>query len=150
MAPDIKVLQTQEQYSTFKVAGSLYGIDVTRVQEVVRSLPMTEIPLAASHVRGLINLRGQVATAIGLRELFSFESNKASEAMNVVCNFGGSLISLLVDEIGDVIEVARSTYEPTPPTIPEHLAKYMSGVYKLKDGLLSIVNIDLLFESVNS
>jgi purine-binding chemotaxis protein CheW len=71
MKPKDKML-----YSTFRISGRLYGIDVTRVQEVTKSLPCTRVPLTPKHVKGLINLRGQIATAIELRELFDL---KASE-----------------------------------------------------------------------
>ena len=62
-----------EQFSTFSVSGRLYGIDVKKVQEIVRPLPMTTIPLAQDYVVGLINLRGQVATAISIHKLFGLE-----------------------------------------------------------------------------
>lgn len=138
-----------EQYSTFYVAGRMYGINVTKVQEIVKPMPMTAIPLAEDFVQGLINLRGQVATAIGLRELFGLTDDSQNESMNVVCRCDGNLIALLVDEIGDVIEVSQSSYEVPPRTIPESIRKYMTGVYKLKDSLLSVIDIDRLFKHVN-
>lgn len=132
----------QAQFSTFLLANRLYGIDVTRVQEVVRPLTMTRIPLAQDYVRGLINLRGQVATAIGLRELFELPAEQSRESMNVVCKCDGNLISLLVDEIGDVIEVAQDAFEDSPPTIPGSIRRFMHGVYKVDGPLLSIVDVD--------
>lgn len=142
--------ESKSQFSTFYVAGRLYGIDVTKVQEVVKPMQMTKVPLGADFVRGLINLRGQVATAIGLRELFRLPEDRPGEAMNVVCRCDGNLISLLVDEIGDVIEVDGSAFEATPKTIPDAVRKYMGGVYKLKDSLLSVIDIDRLFKHVNT
>jgi purine-binding chemotaxis protein CheW len=130
------------QYSTFYVAGRLYGIDVTSVQEVVRPMPMTVVPLAKHYVRGLINLRGQVATAIGLRELFELSEECSTELMNVVCKTDGNLVSLQVDEIGDVIEVSRESYEPTPQTLAPNVKRFMSGVYKVGDNLLSVLDIN--------
>lgn len=129
------------QFSTFYVAGRLYGIDVTRVQEVVRPMPMTPIPLAPDYVTGLINLRGQVATAIGLRPLFDLRENPPDLFMNVVCKIDGFLISLQVDEIGDVIEVSSKDFEPTPQTIPAEVRRFMTGIYKVSGALLSIVDI---------
>ncbi len=149
MAPNIQDTEILEQYATFIIADRLCGIDVTKVQEVVRPITMTKIPLAASFIRGLINLRGQVATAIGLRELFGLGSDHR-EPMNVVCQLDGDLVSLLVDEIGDVIEVSRATYEAAPATIPKNLGAYIAGVYKLKDGLLSVIDIEHLFKTVNT
>lgn len=137
------------QYSTFLVAGRLYGIDVTRVQEVVRPMPMTTVPLADTYVKGLINLRGQVATAIGLRELFGLESHDRSDLMNVVCHQEGNLISLQVDEIGDVVEVSTSSFEATPQTLPDNVRRFMSGVFKTEGALLSIIDIDRISGFLN-
>ena len=141
---------TEHQFSTFLVAGRLYGIDVTKVQEIVRPMPITSIPLAPNYVTGLINLRGQVATAIGLRELFGIEEAASSECMNVVCRIEGSLISLHVDQIADVMYVKNEHFESTPQTIPEQVRKYMDGVYKTEGNLLSVVNIDKIRENINA
>ncbi len=137
------------QYSTFYVAGRLYGIDVTRVQEVVRPMPTTSIPLADQYVHGLINLRGQVVTALSLRDLFVLKEAAPKELMNVICKADGSLISLLVDEIGDVVELDSSEFEHTPNTIPEGVRRYMTRVYKVGDNLLSILDVDKIFQSLN-
>lgn len=138
------------QFSTFVVAGRLYGIDVKRVQEVTKALPMTSVPLTQDYVLGLINLRGQISTAIGLRELFQIKGNQPEETMNVVCRVDGILVSLVVDEIGDVLEPPRSDFENAPSTIDEHVRKYMVGVYKLKDTLLSVIDIDKVITVLNS
>lgn len=138
------------QYSTFFVAGRLYGIDVTRVQEVVKPMRMTTVPLAPSFVRGLINLRGQVATAIGLRELFELHQEPSISTMNVICRIDSNLVSLLVDEIGDVIEVSSQDYEKTPQTIPLTVRRFMDGVYKVNSQLLSIIDVDKINEFLNT
>lgn len=148
--PTNKNLATEAQFSTFKIAGRLYGIDVTQVQEIVRFMPMTEIPLAPSYVRGLINLRGQVATAIGLRELFQISEDPPSDFMNVVCKIDGSLISFQVDEICDVVYASQNDFEPTPQTISEKIRCYMDGVYKIGEDLLSILNINLITQHLAS
>jgi len=147
---DAKEACNQHQFSTFYVSGRLYGIDVTKVQEVVRTLPMTPIPLSEDYVLGLINLRGQVATAIGLQELFGFNEQTDGELMNVVCKCEGNLISLQVDGIGDVIEVSEENFEPIPQTISTDVRKFMSGVCKVSDKLLSIIDINLVMKDLNS
>lgn len=139
----------EKQYSTFIVANRLYGIDVTRVQEIVRPMPVTSIPLAPGYVRGLINLRGQVATAIGLRELFGIAEEPPEDFMNVVCKIDGSLISLHVDQIADVMYAKEDHFEPTPQTIPEDVRRFMDGVYKTEGKLLSILNIDRILEALS-
>ena len=123
------------QFSTFYVANRLYGINVSAVQEVTKALAITAVPLAPNFIHGLINLRGQIATAVGLHELFGLK-NKNPELMNVVCREDNMLISLLVDQIGDVVELDENLFENTPDTITDEVAKYMSGVYKTSDELL--------------
>lgn len=137
------------QFSTFYVASRLYGIDVTCVQEVVRPMPITPIPLAPDYVTGLINLRGQVATAIGLRELFGLKDTRPDQFMNVVCRIDGSLISLQADEIGDVTEVMAKDFEPTPQTVPADVRRFMLGIYKISGSLLSIIDIERIGKFLN-
>ena len=138
------------QYSTFYIADRWYGIDVKRVQEVVKPMAMTSVPLAPKYVRGLINLRGQVATAVGLRELFTLADQKDGEPMNVVCKHEGNLLSLQVDAIGDVVEVSHELYEVTPQTVSENIRQFMSGIYKMPGQLLSILEIDEVAKFLNN
>lgn len=139
----------KKQFSTFYLENRLYGIEVGRVQEVVRSMFMTSIPLAPDYVRGLINLRGQVATAIGLRQLFGFLDSIPEDFINIVCKVDGILISFQVDEIGDVIEVSEKDFEQTPNTVSEEVRQYMSGVYKISNSLLSAINVDNIIKYLN-
>jgi purine-binding chemotaxis protein CheW len=141
--------QLKTQYSTFLVAKRMYGIDVTRVQEVVRPMTTTKIPLADAFVHGLINLRGQVVTALSLHDLFKLKEKAPAELMNVICKADGSLISLLVDEIGDVVELDSNEFEQTPNTIPEGVRRFMTKVYKVGDNLLSILDVDKIFHALN-
>lgn len=137
------------QYSTFFVSGRMYGIDVSRVQEVVKPMTMTKIPLAERFVQGLINLRGQVVTAVSLHELFGVKGSGNHELMNVICKAEGYLVSLLVDEIGDVIELETRSCEPVPNTVPQAVRQYMTGVYKVGDQLMSVIDVDKIFKALN-
>jgi purine-binding chemotaxis protein CheW len=120
----------------------MYGIDVMRVQEITRALPMARIPLAPKFVHGMINLRGQISTAIGLRELFDLNEAPSEEQMNVVCKLNEVLVSFLVDRIGDVMELEAKDYEHAPETIPENIRRFIDGVYKVPGALMSVINID--------
>lgn len=137
------------QFSTFYIADRLYGIEVTRVQEIVKPMEMTEVPLAPGHISGLINLRGQVATAIGVHQLFGSTDEADSGLMNVVCNMESHLISLQVDKIGDVVEIEEQHFEPTPQTVPEKTRRFLDGVYKTGDKLLSVIDIDKIAKFLN-
>lgn len=146
-APNIA---TSRQFSTFYVADRLYGIDVTQVQEVTRPMPMTVIRLAPDFIKGLINLRGQIATAIGLRELFGISGEDSAEKMTVVCRVDGSLLSLLVDRIGDVMELGSESFESTPDTIDPTVRRYMDGVYKTPQSIMSVISVENIYKELNS
>ena len=139
-------LQASVQFSTFVVHKRLYGIDVTKVQEVVKAMPITPVPHSPKYVVGLINLRGQIATAIGVMELFDLKKSSRPDMMNIVCNVENNLIALQVDEIGDVMEVQVSDFEVAPSTLPEKIRKLLAGVYKTDGALLSVIDLTKVAE----
>jgi purine-binding chemotaxis protein CheW len=126
-----------QQFCTFTL-GSLYlGIEVLQVQEVIRAQEMTPVPLAPRAVTGLINLRGQIVTAIDLRRRLGLPDRPAgTDAMNVVVRTDDGAVGLLVDEIGDVVEVSPEAFEPPPETLPQDARGLIRGVFKLPGGLL--------------
>ncbi|MBK7859250.1 MAG: chemotaxis protein CheW [Archangiaceae bacterium] len=133
------------QVCTFTVAGLRLGVDVTQVQEVLRHQEMTPVPLAPSVVTGLINLRGQIVTALDLRGRLQLPPRPSGELpSNVVVRHGDAMVSLLVDDIGDVLEVDASTFEPPPATLTGSTRALISGVYKLSPHLLMLLNTDLV------
>ncbi len=129
------------QLSTFFVDDLFLGLDALNVQEVLRFLEMTPVPLAPPMVRGLINLRGQIIAAVDLRcRLDLPERDSADLPTNVVVRTEDGVLSLLVDEIGDVLEVDEELLEKPPPTIPQRVREVVSGVYKLSDRLLLVLD----------
>ncbi len=130
-----------KQLCTFYLDKYCFGIDVLEVQEVFRYQEMTEVPLAVEDVTGLINLRGQIITAINLRLRLGMESRPEGQPpMNVVVRTKDDVVSLLVDKIGDVMEVSENLYEEAPETIQGAMRDLVTGVYKLQDGLLLILD----------
>src|SRR5215475_8306674 len=124
-------------YCTFYVAGHFFGLDVLKVQEVIRYQELTRVPLASPVVSGLINLRGQIVTAIDLRRRLGLPSRSdQSRPMNVVVRTTDGVVSLLVDEIGDVIEVPRDRFEAPPETLFGATRLLIDGAYKLDGELL--------------
>lgn len=136
------------QFSTFSLEGRIYGIDVMQVQEVTKPLPITPIRRAPSFVKGLINLRGQIATAIGLRELFGLSQDPSFDKMTVVCRVDDVLLSLLVDSIGDVMELTESSYEPVPSTVSSHMAGFIEGVYKTDSSIISVIGLKQVCDEI--
>lgn len=131
------------QLATFTLDGAHYGVDMLRVQEALRGQARTTVPLAAASVAGLINLRGQVVLTIDLRTRLGLRPLDATlEPMMVVVSVDGESISLLVDDIGDVIDVAGRQFEAPPETLPTSLREVILGAYQLEDSLLLALDID--------
>ncbi len=143
-----KIAETR-QFSTFYIDNLIYGIDVMKVQEITKALPMTRVPLAPPYIKGLINLRGQISTAIQLSDLFGLEEKIPEDQMNVVCKISDVLVSFLVDQIGDVMELESSQFEPAPDTMPDSVRQYIEGVYKIPGNLISVIDVERIVESIS-
>lgn len=136
-------MTTNRQFCTFYLDGLLFGVDLRNVQEVIRFLKMTRVPLAPDAVCGLLNLRGQIVTALDLRRRLGLKPG-ASEPlpMNVVVRSADGAVSLLVDEIGDVVEVEEASFEPPPETLRGNVRTMILGVHKLSDRLMHVLDVE--------
>lgn len=131
------------QYATFLLDGLYFGIEVLKVQEVLRQQPTTPVPLAPPMVRGLINLRGQIVTAVDLRTRLGLSARDGEEPpMNVVVRTADGVVSLLVDAIDDVVEASADDFEAPPETVQARLHHLVRGVYKLPARLLLVLDVD--------
>ncbi len=132
-----------KQYCTFYLDDLFFGVDVLLVQEVIKFQDMTNVPLASKVVQGLINLRGQIVTAIDLRRRLELSERPADqEPMNIVIQTDDGAVSLLVDEIGDVLEVTEDTLDPPPNTVKGTARELITGVHKLDGCLLLILDTE--------
>ncbi len=130
------------QVCTFLVDGYLIGLSTGHVREVLRSQNITRVPLAPPAVSGLINLRGEIVTAIDLRLRLDLEPPAEDRPpMNVVVHKNGAMVSLLVDEIGEVIEVPEEAYEPAPEHLGGVWRDLIRGAFKLPDRLLLMLDL---------
>ncbi|OIQ66231.1 chemotaxis protein CheW [mine drainage metagenome] len=132
-----------QQLATFELAGHLFGVDVDRVQEVIRNQTTTRVPLAPAAIGGLINRRGQVVTAIDLRERLGLPSAGPDHLpMNVVVRTSDGPVSLFVDVIGEVIDTDDELFESPPETLTGPGRELILGVHKLKDRLVLALDVD--------
>jgi purine-binding chemotaxis protein CheW len=135
-------MNTKHQFCTFYVDDLFLGINVQQVQEVIRYQEMTRVPLAPIAIRGLINLRGQIVTAIDMRCWLGLPQRQPHELpMNVVVRDGENAVSLLVDRIGDVLEADDDLFESPPSTMRPSVRSLILGAYKLSDRLLLVLDI---------
>ncbi len=130
------------QLSTFHVGAYAFGIEVEAVQEVIRYQTMTRVPLAPPSVGGLINLRGQVITALDLRHRLGMADRaEGQRPMNVVVRTEDGAVSLLVDQIGEVIETDARHFEAPPDTVTAQARDLIRGAYKLDGTLLLALDV---------
>ncbi|MGA7686788.1 MAG: chemotaxis protein CheW [Terriglobales bacterium] len=141
-ATEEKIRAKTRQLCTFYLERHFFGVPVGEVQEVIRYLDLTWVPLVSEVVRGVINLRGQIVTAIELRRCLGMPERPAGQLpMNVVIRTGDGAVSLLVDEIGDVLDVEPETMEKPPETLQGPIREMVRGVYKLAGALLLELDI---------
>ena len=131
-----------QQFATFWLDGHLYGLEVEHVQEVLRAQSLTRVPQAPPAVAGLLNLRGQVVTAIELRERLGLPRRaEGQSAILIVVRLHGEVVSLLVDTIGDVVDVAGDDFELPPDTLDGAVRQLIRGAYKLDGQLLLALDV---------
>ena len=135
----------QRQICAFMLNEQCFGIDVQSVQEVFRFQECTPVPLAPSLVTGLLNLRGQIVLAIDLRKRLGLpERDESQLPTNVVVNTSHGVISLLVDELFDILDLPVTQLEPVPETLTVLEREFISGCYKLNQRLLLMLDTTLL------
>ncbi|WP_448626315.1 chemotaxis protein CheW [Geodermatophilus sp. URMC 64] len=139
---EFKAPATGGQLATFWLDGDLYGVEVEHVQEVLKSQGLTRVPLAPKAVAGLINLRGQVVTAIELRERLGRPPRpEGTDAVVIVVRLHGEAVSLLVDAIADVVDVVAADFEAPPDTLDGQARELIRGAYKLDGQLLLALDV---------
>ena len=139
MPPD--AVSPPRQLCTFRLADLYCGLDVLSVQEILKGRELTRIPLAPDSIEGLLNLRGQILTALDLREILALPPRPADlAAMFMIVREGDSRLALLVVSVGDVLAVDESTFEPPPDTLPPP-APPPRSLYTLKMGYSSSAQV---------
>jgi purine-binding chemotaxis protein CheW len=129
--------QRMEHLCTFNVDTLFVGIEVSRIQEILRAQPLTPVPLAPSVMRGLMSLRGQIVPVLDLRERLGVRpADPGAEQFNVLIRTADGPVSLLVDHVGDVVDVEASMFEPSPETLAAAYRSLIRGTYKLERRLL--------------
>ena len=134
-------------YCTFYIGKQYYGLPVADVQEVLLHQPLTVVPLAPAAVAGLMNLRGQIVTAVTVRTVLRVSDDApAEEPMHLVVRHQGSEVSLLVDRIGDVIDVTDIAMSRPPETLQGRVRDFLLGIFPLQDNLLLALDLRRLLE----
>ena len=134
-------------WCTFRLDGRHYGIEVARVQEVLGGAEFSHLPLAPASVRGLVNLRGQIVTAVDLRICLGLPGETPAAAPHIVIAGGSTPVSLLVDAIGDVERGGAEAVKPPPDTLDRRTRELLRGAVPLPGRLLLVLDLDRVLET---
>ncbi|HEX8346479.1 MAG TPA: chemotaxis protein CheW [Actinoplanes sp.] len=133
---------SSRQFATFEVASQLFGVEVHTVQEVLSYNEYTPMPLAPPAVGGLFNLRGQVIPAVDLRvQLGLSRQSLSGPIMNVILRGDGAPVSLLVDKIGEVVDLDDDAFEPPPDTLSGPTRDLVTGTFKMDGRLMLALDV---------
>lgn len=139
---DSQVRLHEDGFVTFRLARQWLGIPVVLIQEVLQAQSVSPVPRSPRHVAGFLNLRGQIVTAVDLRTALGLPPREDGKAgMNVVVKDGEEFFSLIVDRVGDVVEVDADRVEPAPKTLPGVWKDVCSGVIQMEEELLVILDV---------
>ncbi|WP_027183348.1 chemotaxis protein CheW [Desulfovibrio inopinatus] len=136
------------QLVTFSIGEEEFGVDILKVQEIIRMMEITKVPRAPDFVEGVINLRGKVIPIIDLRKRFGLSSRDHDKHTRmIVIEINNMIVGFVVDSVSEVLRIPSSTVEPPPPVVSGLESEYISGVGKLEDRLLILLDLDRLLSS---
>ena len=135
------------EYVTVMIGGQLFGLPISKVQDVFMPERMARVPLASAEIAGVLNLRGRIVTAIDMHCRLGLGKRPTDRsAMAVGIEFHGESYGLLIDSVGEVFKLAENASEPVPVNLDPHLARVSSGVYRLEKQLLVVLDVDRIFD----
>lgn len=146
---EVASTEDHQEFVTMFIEGQMFGIPVLMVQDVLGPQRITRIPLAPPEVAGSLNLRGRIVTAIDVRLRLRLQrKSETAEAasMSVVVDLKGELYSLRVDQVGEVLSLPSAKFERNPPTLDPLWREFSTGIYRLQDRLLVILDVPRLLD----
>lgn len=138
------------ELATFYVGDALCGMDILKVQEINKLMEMTKVPQAPDYVTGILNLRGQIVTVIDLGNKLGLTTTDLTDSSrNIIVNAANEYIGLLVSSISDVVAANMEKVEKPPANIGGLQGAYFKGVFKTKDRLIGILDVDKVLAEEN-
>lgn len=131
------------QLVSFNLGKEEFAVDILKIQEINRMVEITKVPKSPEFVEGVINLRGKVIPIIDLRKRFNLPgSENTKQTRIVVVDIDNKVVGLVVDAVSEVLRLPANTVEPPPPIVAGIDSEYISGVGKLEDRLLILLELD--------
>lgn len=133
----------EKEYVLMEIASQKFAMPVEQIEDVLRGRGLTQIPLAPPQVAGVLNLRGKIVTAVDMKIRLGFEPYEDySKCMSAVSNIGGQYYCLLVDNVSEVMKIPDDGIKPCPSNIDSRLLDVATGVYRMPDRLLFILDVN--------
>lgn len=143
MAIEARTQSTEEQVVVFALAGELYGLDISRVQGIIKMPEVTRVPRAAEFVEGVINLRGEIVPIIDLRKRFGLGELQIGVDTRIInVEMGDHLVGLIVDAVEEVLNIPSGVIEPPPDLVTTMDSAYLRGIAKLEERLVILLDLD--------
>ena len=139
-------LETMTEYVTATVGGQLFGLPIARVQDVFVLDRLTRVPLAAPEIAGVLNLRGRIVTAIDMRRRLGLAPDEVRKRMAIGIEYRSESYGLLIDAIGEVLNLPSSGREGNPVNLEARLARVSAGVHRLEDRLMVVLDVDRVLD----
>ncbi len=134
------------QLISFTLGEETYGIEITKIREIILMGQITQVPETPHYIKGLINLRSTVIPVIDLRARFGLaDGEQTDDSRIMVLNVGNRTIGIVVDAVSEVLRVAGDQISPAPPTVASLGNEYMTGLVRLDEQLLILLDVDKLF-----
>jgi len=146
-ADEIELEEATEGYVTVVIGGQLFGLRLERVRDVFVPRGLSQVPLAPPEIAGLLNLRGRIVTAIDLRRRLGLPPRSdGGSPVAVGIEERGELYGLIVDRVGDVLRLKRSSYDANPVNLDQRWSKVCAGVHRLDHGLMVVLDVDKILD----
>ena len=131
------------QLVSFQLAQEEYGVEITKVQEIILMGEITRVPQTPDYIKGLINLRSTVIPIVDLRLRFDLPPQETTDDTRImIVNVAGKTVGITVDAVSEVLRVSQDQIAPTPPTVAGLEREHLCGLVKLEDRLLILLDID--------
>ncbi len=133
----------------FKVGDELFGIDISKVQEIILAPEITSIPDSNEHFEGVINLRGKIVTVIDLRKKMGFSPHENSKKKKIlIVESGQKIIGFIVSQVTEVLSLPDNSVEPPPEMVSSSGMEYIKGIGKLEDRIIMLLDLDKVLGKV--
>jgi purine-binding chemotaxis protein CheW len=135
------------EFVTVTIGDQLFGLSIDRVHDVFAADHLTRVPMSTPVIAGILNLRGRIVTAIDMRQALDLPAKEEIvNQMAVGIEFHGESYGLLIDEVGEVMKLPAAQQEPVPVNLDPRWRRVASGVYRLEEDLMIIIDIDRVLD----